>query len=87
MLTLDSNTWEHLVTLLEQEVDVKMDAEQLENQRVAEIIKNIVDEWGKKEKVTPTRFCEVCEQLGITRMQEVLEEAEDNLRNSISQNV
>lgn len=53
-----------------------MNAKMLERLTVAEILLSIVLEWSKIEKVTIKEFCEVSKNLGIGRVEDVLQKAE-----------
>lgn len=53
-----------------------MNPNELEHQPVGDIVAQIVQEWGKKEKVTVQQFCEVSRNVGNTRVVEILEEVE-----------
>ena len=87
MLTSDTGTWEHMIDFLQNKAQLKMDAPALDGTDVAEIIVSIVMAWRKKENVTVRKFCDLCNELHVYAVQELMEKAEDNARNSTSHDV
>lgn len=75
-MLLADGSWDHFLQYLETNVGVNMNPDELEHQPVGDTVAQIVQEWGKKERVTVQRFCEVSRNLGNKRVVDILEEAE-----------
>ena len=76
-LLFAGGTWEDLLFHLDKHFGIIMDAKLLDGSLIGDILLSIVKTWGKKTKVTVTSFCQICKELGNTRVVEILEEAKN----------
>ena len=68
-------SWEHLLEHLRKNFDLKMDAGALDSLDIVGIVLSILMEWAKKEDVTVRRFCDVSKEIGIPRVESIMQEA------------
>ena len=52
-----------------------MDATKLDTRPIGDIMQSIVQEWGKKEAVTVRLFSDISKELGVPRVEEIMEKA------------
>ena len=77
LLNHADGTWEHLLVKLKMQHGVDLEVNELDGLHIGEIVFGIVKKWGKKTKVTVSKFSQICKELGNTRVVEILEEAKN----------